>query len=48
MRKSLWSAHARLELIERLDSLNPDAAPRWGAMNAPAALIRRQLGGRWK
>ena len=38
MRKSLWSAHARLELIERLDSLNPDAAPRWGAMNAPQML----------
>ena len=38
MSKSLWNAQTRLELLDRLARLNPDAAPLWGTMNAPQML----------
>ena len=38
MRKSLWNAQARLELLDRLERLSPSASPLWGRMNAPQML----------
>jgi hypothetical protein len=38
MRKSLSNARAREELLDRLERLAPDAAPRWGKMTAPQML----------
>ena len=35
MRKSLWDARSRGELLTRLESLKPDSTPVWGKMNAP-------------
>ena len=35
MQRSLWDAGARSNLLARIDRLKPDAAPRWGRMNAP-------------
>jgi hypothetical protein len=35
MVKSLSDARARVELLERLERLTPDATPRWGRMTAP-------------
>jgi hypothetical protein len=33
MQKTLWDAHARARLLERLDRLTPDAKARWGRMS---------------
>lgn len=38
MPKTLWDARARNELVARLNSLAPDATPRWGQMTAPRML----------
>src|SRR3954470_13797763 len=35
MRRSVMDASARQELLDRLERLSPDAAPRWGTMSAP-------------
>jgi hypothetical protein len=38
MQRSLMNASARQELLDRLEGLAPDAAPRWGTMSAPRML----------
>ncbi|MDP9204545.1 MAG: DinB family protein [Gemmatimonadota bacterium] len=38
MPKSLSSARARQELVDRLERLTPDAIPLWGRMTAPQML----------
>lgn len=38
MPKTLWNESARQELIERLETLRPDAKARWGKFNAPEML----------
>jgi len=38
MRKTLWNADSRKELMARLDKLEPDAMPLWGKMSAPQML----------
>jgi hypothetical protein len=38
MRKTLWNAESRKELMARLDRLEPDTMPLWGTMSAPQML----------
>lgn len=38
MRKSLWDADARQQLLARLERLKPDTRPVWGTMDAPQML----------
>jgi hypothetical protein len=39
MGKSIFRAAARTEIQQRLASLAPDSAPRWGRMNAPKMVV---------
>ena len=38
MRKTLWNADSRKELMSRLERLEPGAMPLWGKMSAPQML----------
>lgn len=38
MPKSIWNAHTRRALLERLERLSPEITPRWGKMNASQML----------
>jgi hypothetical protein len=38
MRKSLWNESSRIELVSRIERLEPDARPLWGKFTAPQML----------